>query len=121
MTHFCRHYPSMGIAFNDTCQVGVEMLTTRDDSQVPYRLPCYDPTLKHRCTHHESYSAEEIADRDRAIASFMRQLDAAVGWTLVDATCPHCGATVNRMDQVGECVYARPCGCRQYQGIAPSP
>lgn len=34
-------------------------------------------------------------------------------------TCLRCGANVERFEQVGRCVYARPCGCRQYQGKAP--
>lgn len=120
MTHFCRHYPSMGIAFNDICNAGVEMITTADKSQGAIgRLPCFNPAIKHRCAKHESYTAEEIAERERAIADVMRRLDAAAGWTLVGTTCPHCGKGIDRMEQVGECVYARPCGCRQYQGAAP--
>jgi hypothetical protein len=118
VTHFCRFYPSMGIAFNEVCEAGVDMLATRDDS-TPYRLPCYDPSIAHRCAKHAPYTAAEIAERDAALNAFMLKLDAAVGWTLVGETCAHCGATVDRMEQVGKCVYARPCGCRQYQGTLP--
>lgn len=34
-------------------------------------------------------------------------------------TCLHCGATITGMQQIGRCVYASPCGCRQYQGKLP--
>jgi len=30
--------------------------------------------------------------------------------------CIHCRAPIERKEQVGRCVYARPCGHRQYQG-----
>lgn len=33
--------------------------------------------------------------------------------------CMHCGAKVSRLVQVGRCVVAEPCGCRQYQGTVP--
>lgn len=33
--------------------------------------------------------------------------------------CVRCGAHVDQLEQVGRCVYARPCGCRQYQGKVP--
>lgn len=33
--------------------------------------------------------------------------------------CPHCGQHVTALEQVGRSVYARPCGCRQYQGTVP--
>lgn len=30
--------------------------------------------------------------------------------------CPICGAAIERQQQVGHCVYAKPCGHRLYQG-----
>jgi uncharacterized Zn finger protein (UPF0148 family) len=33
--------------------------------------------------------------------------------------CIHCGTPLDKLEQVGRCVYARPCGCRQYQGRVP--
>lgn len=30
--------------------------------------------------------------------------------------CIHCKRLIEKLEQVGRCVYARPCGCRQYQG-----
>jgi hypothetical protein len=33
--------------------------------------------------------------------------------------CLHCGTAVEEMKKQGRCVYAYPCGCRQYQGDVP--
>lgn len=33
--------------------------------------------------------------------------------------CCHCGAQVKAMEQIGRSVYARPCGCRLWQGKVP--
>lgn len=38
---------------------------------------------------------------------------------LAEGKCPTCGAVVQEEEQVGRCVYARPCGHRLYQGKAP--
>jgi hypothetical protein len=44
---------------------------------------------------------------------------------LADNVCPHCDTAIARQEQVGHCVYARPCGHRLYQGkvgaFAPEP
>ena len=34
--------------------------------------------------------------------------------------CLHCEAPIETLEQVGDCVYAFPCGCRQYQGKVPN-
>lgn len=33
--------------------------------------------------------------------------------------CPNCGNHVGLLEQIGRCVYARPCGCRIWQGSVP--
>jgi len=33
--------------------------------------------------------------------------------------CPNCGSHVSKLEQVGRCVYARPCDCRIWQGFVP--
>lgn len=33
--------------------------------------------------------------------------------------CQNCGNHVGQLEQVGRCVYARPCGCRIWQGTVP--
>ena len=34
-------------------------------------------------------------------------------------TCLHCGEKISELYQQGDCVYAAPCQCRQYQGTLP--
>jgi len=34
-------------------------------------------------------------------------------------TCPRCGQTLTGMEQIGRCVYGKPCGCRLWQGEVP--
>jgi hypothetical protein len=34
--------------------------------------------------------------------------------------CLHCSAKIGQLYQNGDCVYADPCGCRQYQGTLPN-
>jgi hypothetical protein len=33
--------------------------------------------------------------------------------------CPNCNSHIDEMEQVGRCVYAKPCGCRLWQGAVP--
>lgn len=33
--------------------------------------------------------------------------------------CMHCGEHILKLNKVGHCVYAEPCGCRLWQGNIP--
>lgn len=57
------------------------------------------------------------ADEEKAIAEFINRL-ALLEKGEID-TCPHCGARIVSMKQVGRCVYTQPCGCRLWQGVVP--
>jgi hypothetical protein len=46
----------------------------------------------------------------------MEQIIAAWFRKLGENICPHCDTTIAQQEQVGHCVYARPCGHRLYQG-----
>lgn len=111
---FCRHYPRGGMGDNTHCTQGIDMQGLRDTSTVPHRFPCYTVGAEHLCTKYESYTAEEIAEDERQTNEALKKFEAL--WTRTSEECPNCGAHVERMDQVGKCVYARPCGCRQGQG-----
>jgi hypothetical protein len=54
---------------------------------------------------------------DNAITSFIRKLNILL--SRESEECPHCGAHVEALEQVGRSVYAFPCGCRQGQGNVP--
>ncbi len=111
---WCRHYPSGGMGDNTHCTQGIEMQGLRDTSVVPHRFPCFTAGAEHLCAKYEGYTKEEIEADDKALNEKLEHLEAL--WTRRSQECPHCGAHVERMDQVGKCVYARPCGCRQGQG-----
>ncbi len=117
MTDFCRFYPSGGRADNTHCEANIDMDSVRDAS-VPYRYPCFDPSVSHLCPHHAPYTAQERAEQLRGVADVLRQMNAFEART--SEACPHCGAHVTALDQVGKCVYARPCGCRIGQMNVPS-
>jgi hypothetical protein len=60
---------------------------------------------------------ETTEEEDKAIAAFLNRLsDLCSGKSDI---CIHCQKQVNKLEQVGRCVYASPCGCRQYQGTVP--
>jgi hypothetical protein len=99
------------------CQLGIEMRPLRDTSVVPHRFPCYTAGAEHLCAKHEGYTAEEIAEDDRQLSAVLAKMTAFESRTSED--CPHCGVHVDALDQVGRCVYSRPCGCRQWQGRVP--
>lgn len=48
----------------------------------------------------------------------MADVDVVKAWCekLRNNVCPHCDAPIAQQEQVGRCVYARPCGHRLYQG-----
>lgn len=48
-------------------------------------------------------------EQEKVVAEFLKTL--AEG-----KVCPHCKQPIEKREQVGRCVYARPCGCRLYQG-----
>jgi hypothetical protein len=114
---WCRHYRAS--ANNDTCNAGVDYKTVRvyeKDNPLVRKgfgvdMPCWNEALKN-CPLQEWPSAEEQAEE-------MRQAgEAFLKWitNLESNICNECGAPVESEQQVGRCVYARPCGHRLYQG-----
>lgn len=114
MMSWCRHYPSGGMGDNTHCNQDIEMQSLRDTSVVPHRFPCFTAGAGHLCAKYEGYTAEELAEEDRQLNEVLEKFEAL--WTRKSEVCPYCAAHVEAMDQVGRCVYARPCGCRQGQG-----
>lgn len=55
-------------------------------------------------------SMQGLADYFRNFTAFMKK---------EHQNCPQCCQHVTSIEQVGRCVYAKPCGCRVYQGKVP--
>lgn len=110
----------MGLFENKHCKAGIEMETMIVQGDKPYRsiLPCCNPEVSHHCPKHEPYTEEEERADDLKIADFLKKMAALS--TRKSEECPHCGAHVEEMEQIGRCVYSRPCGCRQFQGQVPT-
>lgn len=113
---FCRHYPSGGMGDNTHCKVGVDMYRVREGER-PHRCPCYDSEVRHLCAKYEAYTAEEIRQDNEELAQTLKAMFGVMAGT--SDTCPHCNAPIEQLRQSGKCVYAAPCGCRQYQGTVP--
>ncbi len=112
---WCRHYN--GVGNSDTCRVGVRYEDVVDTSQRPARRPCYVPEVRDRCAAYEDYTPEEIEKRNQVVVAGLIRLAQFV--SRESENCPQCGQHIDRVEQVGRCVYARPCGCRVFQGRVP--
>lgn len=60
---------------------------------------------------------EELAQRHPDLVKFLTGFAHLLSGEIAD--CPHCGTRIDKMRQVGRCVYGDPCGCRLYQGKIP--
>jgi hypothetical protein len=116
---WCRHYNGMGMG--KTCEAGVEYAPLYDIEYTQtgkgLGLPCTEPSLKGRCLKHEVWTPEEIAADKKALDDFLQGFEDLNSRKTEE--CCHCHRAVDRMKQVGRCVYAEPCGCRLWQGTIP--
>ena len=113
----CKHFTGVQ---HDRCESGIRYQEVRDSSGPgAYRWPCLPPhtpgtTCQPTCTAREYLTQAEVS-------AFDTQVEAAVTAALsalADGKCPHCGNPIESKQQVGPCVYARPCGHRIRQGTA---
>jgi len=108
LEHTCLHFRPL---IHKTCMAGVFYWT---EGPQPCLLD-YD-TGKHICPH-RCFPSEEVA---RGMAeTYERELDQAMAdWHARRNArqCVSCGRGYMRLHQVGPCVYAEPCGHRQWQG-----
>ncbi len=108
---WCRHYA--GMHFRETCEAGVRFADVKGPDRFNY--PCFkNRCVGTSCPQQSFYTDEEawahILDGRERVAKLLTDLAAGI--------CPHCGARIDEERQVGECVYADPCGHRLYQGRA---
>ena len=107
----CRHFNGIG---HDVCEMGVAYDDVRDtNTGGMYAWPCLLPKRTEIvCPHFAQYSDDEI----RAQVAAIRASHEAFAQSLEANKCPECGAAIVKKEQVGRCVYARPCNHRLYQG-----
>lgn len=112
---WCRHYN--GIGNSKACESGVEYESIKDTSVVPYRLHCIHADAMVKCPKRELRTKEDIEEAKKQIAAALTRFAAFLDGT--SDVCPQCGEKVDEAEEIGRCVYARPCGCRVYQGKLP--
>lgn len=114
---FCRHYTGM---MNKSCDAGVEYNSIKsiEDTYPPVTWHCYNPNAVVKCPLYEEHTPEELEEQKKQIAAALVRM--AGFWGGDSDECPQCGGTIEAAEQVGRCVYARPCGCRVGQGKLPA-
>lgn len=108
-TEKCRHYNGL---MNARCDAGVVYETLRDRGK-PLResLPCWIEGIALPCADRSFPTEEEAKAQEAESAAFVKEYFASIA----DGHCPICHKPIS-MEQVGRCVYAKPCGHRLYQG-----
>ena len=97
------------------CRKGIaykEIRSSNPKGEFPYI--CANPKAEVRCEYYELETQAEIDKVTETLAAFAKKVDAF--WVRETEICPHCDETVSEAEQIGRCVYARPCGCRVGQG-----
>jgi hypothetical protein len=97
----------------DTCKAGVSYpeILARNPNHHATGIPCLNQTNE-TCPLQSWPSPDEIKAEEervnRAVTQFLTDIASNV--------CPHCKQPIEHKEQVGRCVYARPCNHRLYQG-----
>ena len=100
---------------HDECGAGIAYASVREKPGV---MPCLPPfrkgeVCKTTCEKFRAHTPEEIVEQDHVTDDLLAEffLDIKAG------RCTVCHQPATR-EQVGQCVYGRPCGHRMYQGKA---
>jgi hypothetical protein len=118
MQRTCRHFTGIQ---NKTCNVGVDYDSVRID-QKPKNptvspFPCLNVDGADYCPSYMPHTQADIEEFERAYAKAVSKFADFIIRKTED--CPHCDKHVRRLEQIGRCYYARPCGCRIAQGQIP--
>lgn len=109
----CKHFNGVQ---HEVCERGVKYEHVWDGQH----LPCIHPGSM-RCGLLEYPTDEEfraqLAEATAAATESMKRLAGLMSGE--SRECLECHEPITALEQVGRCVYARPCGCRQYQGTVP--
>lgn len=117
---YCRHYNIGDNWRNTKCNAGVEYAKVRSPNHPGNNSPCYNPEIRHLCPLWQPETEEQLKALEAAnieMGKFIENFAAMLKGE--NKNCLHCGQAVEKLKKDGRCVYARPCGCRQYQGEVP--
>jgi len=110
---WCKHYNGIPSV---RCKLGITYESVKVMGSRHIEYPCYEREVTGVCLAREYLTDEEYAEQEKHTAIVLKKFtDYLNGETNV---CPHCGIEVIEEYQVGRCAYARPCGCRVFQGKA---
>lgn len=107
----CRHFNGIQ---HSHCEAGVAYANVKDTESRPYKFPCLAREVAGRCASVSYFTTEELQAQEDEIAQLIEQvINRRANWI-----CIHCATPMTAEQQIGRCVYAVPCGCRQSQGKA---
>ena len=106
----CKHFNGL---INDYCAAGVAY---GDFPGKTTSLPCKAVNNIHTCDKREYPTAAEIGEYESKVRKCLLQFNKFLRGE--SRSCPHCGQTLQSMEEVGRSVYGA-CGCRLYQGRLP--
>lgn len=119
----CKHFTGIQ---HDTCKAGVNYLGLVGGVRtgIGCKIPCTgDKGCAHApdiavvpCALREFPTPEEVEAEEAEIREALAQALSE----MAEGICTTCHTKIKHYDQVGRCVYARPCGHRQYQGKVPT-
>lgn len=111
MGDWCKHYRA--IADHETCLAGIAFADVRGKGVRPgWEWPCFVDGQHLDCPARQMPTAEEVKAEREAI----RRVSEQFLMSIAAGVCPHCQRAIEQTEQVGWCIYARPCGCRLMQG-----
>ena len=112
----CRHFNTLA---NAQCAKGIAYKDFGATITLEFwnSLPCLTAKHSQRCAHYTTFTGQELAAQEAFFEEERRQVESLSNRETT--ACIHCGETVTRITQVGRCCYARPCGCRLWQGVIP--
>lgn len=112
-TLWCKHFHGIQ---HKICDQGVNLMSVRDTSGPGMaEWPCTSGNQTQvKCDLAEFPTEAEARGAEERMAETVK----AFFEKLTNNICPHCERPIEVKEQVGRCVYARPCGHRLYQGRA---
>ena len=112
MTETCRHFTGL---HRTHCSAAIEYKSL--DRKKFRDLPCIFHDYKHKCKKWAVRTTEDIEEIERSIRDSLEAM--ASFQNRKTDQCIVCGQPITAMEQVRRCVYAKPCGCRLWQGAIP--